>query len=521
MLGAYGIKHIVVCPGSRNAPLLHNLHQAAEELEFSLHPVTDERSAGFVAIGIAAHTQECVAICVTSGSAVLCCKPAIAEAYYRQLPILVLSADRPKEWINHLDGQTIFQEQALLPYAMCYDIEDSETCINETTLQLHQALNTLIQNRLPVQINVQIQEPLFKFNVCKLPEISPIIKVQQEANKSYLPKEITSLLQEAKRPMLIMGHSDEFIPEVFPKIAQHIACLPEIISNAPDSIYSTQVEKILRVYKHWDYQPDVVVHLGGAFVHKELKLFLRTLKDVKVIRIDSHFHNADTFRHLTHSVKLSTKEALWALANLPFNKTAHEEMIFSINNAIPKNNHLKNFEQLVIESLGNILNTGLYHIGALHLANSLSVRLASQFIQGGKFPIYCNRGTNGIEGSLSAAVGTALCSPNIVLAVIGDLSFFYDVNALWNESLRGNLRILLLNNQGGRIFSSLKGLNESPALPQYVSAQHQATAYGVSLSFNCHHKAVNDINEIEAALQWLFNTDFNRPAILEIQSRID
>jgi 2-succinyl-5-enolpyruvyl-6-hydroxy-3-cyclohexene-1-carboxylate synthase len=160
-------------------------------------------------------------------------------------------------------------------------------------------------------------------------------------------------------------------------------------------------------------------------------------------------------------------------------------------------------------------------LSALHLGNSMSVRWASRHITGGLFPVYCNRGTNGIEGSVSAAVGTTLSENGNVLLIIGDLSFFYDVNALWNNELGGNLRILLLNNNGGKIFHHLDGLNHSPALSDYIAAHHTATAQGICNSFNCHHKAITETTEINEALNWLLATDFNRPAVLEILATND
>ena len=126
LLIAHGIKDIVVCPGSRNGVLAHNFHAAPL---LNAHPVTDERSAGFVALGLALATGKPAAVCVTSGSALLATLPAVSEAFYRKIPLIVISADRPPQWIGQMDGQTLPQQHALQPYADTYNIIEPQ---NET-----------------------------------------------------------------------------------------------------------------------------------------------------------------------------------------------------------------------------------------------------------------------------------------------------------------------------------------------------------------------------------------------------
>ena len=170
-----GITDIVVCPGARNAPLCHNFHQAG----FALHPVTDERSAAFVSIGIYLETHRPTAVCVTSGTALLNTLPAVAEAYYRHIPLLIISADRPEEWIGHLDGQTLPQRNALLPYAECVNIEERTT--QKTIIQ---QIKNLIQKQAPTHINIQIEEPLFQFTQPSLPDIDET--VEQVDSKEHM-----------------------------------------------------------------------------------------------------------------------------------------------------------------------------------------------------------------------------------------------------------------------------------------------------------------------------------------------
>lgn len=519
MLKHYGVVDIVVCPGSRNAPVVHNLHQASGELGFTLHGVTDERSAGFVALGIAASKHVPVCVCVTSGSAVLCLQPAIAEAFYRNIPLLVVSADRPLAWIDQLDGQTIHQEDAYVPYALCFDVSE-ETPTDELASAFNEALSMLLEKKQPVQLNMRINEPLFDFTQPSLPDFTSHQFALNQSSGPCVDAHLTSILScisQAERPLLVMGHSDVFAPELLAMLTEKMACVPEIISNALGSTHAAFLEEKLKRDQTIDYVPDVVVHLGGALIHKQIKLWLRRNEALKVYRLSDINPQANTFGHLTDSVSIPTLQALNALLKLPSKPHCHKQFIDSIYADAPA--HLSpsiGVEHLVVKALGQYLKHHSRAIGALNLANSMSVRLASMYIEGGHFPVYCNRGTNGIEGSLSFGVGCALFHSDVVLTIIGDLSFFYDVNALWNSELKGNYRILLLNNKRGQIFSHLPGLSQSQALPQYIAAEHRFTAEGVAMSFECAYRQVADAQGLNEAIDWLLKTDFKRPAILEI-----
>jgi 2-succinyl-5-enolpyruvyl-6-hydroxy-3-cyclohexene-1-carboxylate synthase len=150
---------------------------------------------------------------------------------------------------------------------------------------------------------------------------------------------------------------------------------------------------------------------------------------------------------------------------------------------------------------------------ASHFANSTAIRLANIYA----FPnVYCNRGVNGIEGSLSTAAGFSCVTDEPVVCVIGDLSFFYDQNALWNQNLRGNFRILLLNNGKGGIFNLLKGLEQSPARDKYVAAEHHTSAEGICQQNNIKYlKAVN-MEEMRQGIDSLLYIDSSRPVLLEV-----
>ena len=153
----------------------------------------------------------------------------------------------------------------------------------------------------------------------------------------------------------------------------------------------------------------------------------------------------------------------------------------------------------------------------VHYANSMSIRLANIYA---RTPVFCNRGVNGIEGSLSTAAGFSCVTDEKVFCVIGDLSFFYDQNALWNQNLRGNFRILLINNGGGGIFSHLKGLEKSPARDKFVAAEHHASAEGICQQNQVGYRKATNMQEMQQGIDWLLQTESEHPLLLEVLTTV-
>lgn len=513
-MAAYGIRHVVVCPGSRNAVLVHNFAVCDA---FTCHAVTDERSAAFVALGMAASLSAPVAVCVTSGTALLNTLPAIAEAHYRQLPLLIISADRPQQWIGQQDGQTLPQPHALAPYA-AYSAQVHELTNEASRIWLCRMLNEafLALPHGPVHLNVPVTEPLFSFTTSQLPAVRPLSRYEP-TTKAQLPDEIIERLREARCPILVVGQIDglRVDDELHELVCSGaILVLPEALSGLPGNHRTKVLEEI---GPESVFKPDLVLHVGGTFVNKQVKLYLRRA-DADIVRIGQDNGLVDTFNHLTAVVPLTATDGLHAIAhaarNMPEKETVRHAM-----------DYLRTFQTVPQRFCTNMLNDlGIIQKafeymrelpGHLHLANSNSVRNALHFVDGYPFPIYCNRGTNGIEGTLSTAVGHALASDSPVYVIIGDLSFFYDQNALWNSELRGNLRILLLNNSGGQIFLTLPGLGESPAAHKYVAAAHHTSARGIANSYGVNYLSVKRTDELDCAMAAWSRPGESRPVLLE------
>lgn len=518
LLQAHGIADVVACPGSRNAPLLHDFEQAG----LCLHAVTDERSAAFVALGIGLATEKATAVCVTSGSALLATLPAVAEAYYRHRPLLVISADRPAQWTGQYDGQTLPQRGALKPYAPTFDLFEPHTP------ELHWANNRLINAALlalheagggPAHLNVPLSEPLFGFNTEVLPPERVVSRITPAVH-SPLPEELVQQIAEARLPALVVGQYDEgdlrAVAEALDRQEQ-LLVLPEILADISGSLRMEVFDNLPD--DRPELMPDLVLHAGGNFVHKRFKQRLRR-SGCKVIRLSLDRELTDTFCHLDTEVTCAPLPALQQLAaGLPSHhdgvkraRVFYEQACLRYRQPVPST------ESGMMQAFG-ALRTVLHETSAgytLHLGNSSTVRVASRILESGDFPIFANRGTNGIEGSLSTAVGYALKMWGPSIVVLGDLSFFYDANALWNTHLPPNLRILLLNNHGGGIFHQLPGLEASPAMGEFISAGGQPyTAEGLARTFGLGYHCVASVEDLVPAMRQWLQTE-GRAQLLEV-----
>jgi 2-succinyl-5-enolpyruvyl-6-hydroxy-3-cyclohexene-1-carboxylate synthase len=478
LLVAHGIHHAVVCPGSRNAPIVHNFNECPD---IQCYPVTDERSAGFYALGMTQALKEPVVVCVTSGTALLNLYPAVAEAYYQHRPLVVVSADRPQQWIDQLDGQTLPQPDALGRFVK-KAVSLPEPHDEDTSWYCNRLINeALIERHAPVHINVPITEPLFDFSTPELPEERKIELLPADISNVTL-SHVCRMFLQAKRPMLIAGQPMN-------------ALMDEAVAQIGDDE---------------DYVPDFVLYTGGSIVSKRLKRFLRKAKETWVVNREGEV--TDTFMNLTHVVQ-GDGEVVADMVRFNLEEMPHpfvqkwEALLTQIRQQIDAKD-LPYSQAAVVKYFEQMRGTNI-----VHYANSMAIRLANTY---SKTPVYCNRGVNGIEGSLSTAAGFSRVTDDKVFCVIGDLSFFYDQNALWNQNLRGNLRILLLNNGKGGIFDMLPGLENSPARDKYVAAEHHATAEGICQQNHVVYRQAKDMSQMQEGIDWLIATTSERPLLLEV-----
>ena len=534
LLVSYGVRHIVVCPGSRNAPLVHNFDVSPD---ITTHAVTDERSAAFFALGLRLRLRQPVAVCVTSGSALLNTMPGAAEATYQHEGIIIISADRPQAWIGQLDGQTMPQHGALGTFASpSVSLPEPH---NDTERWLCRRLicEAMIANTCPpfpsVHINVPVSEPLFGFSTPCLPEIPPvgIADLDDQNGRETLRR----ILKGKRRLMVISGQtSDDTAAGFLMDKASGCVFVAEWLSPYGRVRHIDEILRTTCAEELDNMRPDCIVYIGGHTVSKRLRHYMRSL-DSRTMFItvsdDGMLH--DVSQHTTLVVKATAGDFMRMICNgaicpdadMDFVRRWHDMDNMAarrISASCPPYSQMLAIRRLE-ENIDNSKDIVCY-------ANSLSVRAGMMYASAYR---YCNRGLNGIEGTLSMAAGMAagakeegmtagnMTAAQNVYCVIGDLSFFYDSNALWIQELAGNMRIMLINNQRGAIFGMLPGLDRSPAHKPLIAAGHNATAEGICSQYGMEYYRATDTPSLEEGIRLLTSGVHDRPVVLEVLTDAD
>ena len=532
LLLEYGVSDAVVCPGSRNAPIVHNL-SVCEAIR--CRPVTDERSAAFYALGLAIATRRPTVVCVTSGSALLNVTPAVAEAAYQHVPLVVISADRPQQWIDQLDGQTIPQSDALgrfvrkavqLPEP--HNDEERWLCRRLVNEAIHIAT---CRQGAPVHINVPISEPLFEFDTEQLPQLSRFNNIKRAAIKDA-SMDMPDAFHEAKRPMIVIGQlaHGTVSHETIRSLSEKYVVMSEPLSNP--SYMTIHFDEAVRYIVSDNssinddeddktaYYPDYVIYVGDTLVSKPARRFLRNAKVPSCLITPDAADIHDPLMTLTDIVECDSDSINALLASLCDAPDTDERCRFHDRwqsfldaCAAHADAYAPEYSQMATVKYFEEQLADLDIDICVHYANSSAVRLACIYAQ---HYVWCNRGVNGIEGSLSTAAGFSLATHDMTVCVIGDLSFFYDQNALWNSNLRGNLRIILLNNRGGGIFRQLPGLSDSPAADDLVMASHENTAQGICTQNDIGYMSAKNMDEMQIGIVTLLTRESERPMLLEV-----
>ena len=532
LLLEYGVSDAVVCPGSRNAPIVHNL-SVCEAIR--CRPVTDERSAAFYALGLAIATRRPTVVCVTSGSALLNVMPAVAEAAYQHVPLVVISADRPLQWIDQLDGQTIPQSDALgrfvrkavqLPEP--HNDEERWLCRRLVNEAMHLAT---CRHGAPVHINVPISEPLFEFDTEQLPQLSRFNYIKRAVIKDA-SMDMPDAFHKAKRPMIVIGQlaHGTVSHETIRSLSEKYVVMSEPLSNP--SYMTIHFDEAIRYIVSDNssinddeddktaYYPDYVIYVGDTLVSKPARRFLRNAKAPSCLITPDAADIHDPLMTLTDIVECDTDSINALLASLCDAPDTDERCRFHDRwqsfldaYAAHADAYAPEYSQMATVKYFEEQLADLDIDICVHYANSSAVRLACIYAQ---HYVWCNRGVNGIEGSLSTAAGFSLATHDMTVCVIGDLSFFYDQNALWNSNLRGNLRIILLNNRGGGIFRQLPGLSDSPAADDLVMASHENTAQGICTQNDIGYLSAKNMDEMQIGIVTLLTRESERPMLLEV-----
>ena len=513
---AHGIIHWVFSPGSRNAPLAlsADLHPAIET--FVIH---DERSAGFFALGLAEKTGKPVALCCTSGSALANYLPAVTEAYYRSIPLWIISADRPSAWTDQGDGQTLRQQHLFQGFVHRF-VHLEDCSVMEDYLWPYQRETALMMHALvhegPVHLNLGLSEPLYQTTE-KIQHFHRSISIHR--NHEPNPKTIEELaaLMRGKKILVLCGQMAEHVGllEALEQFATlpNVAVLTENISNLPSEFFNACIDRSLNALPESTiehYQPEVLLSLGGAVVSKRIKAWLRKVNLLAHVRIGLAFTEMDTYQQLTHSMVCEPVAFFRKLYEAGIEKTSFDYRSkwkqidyltkdkfnqFKVSSA-----HLTDFHGY--QSFFSWVPEGT----VIHLANSSVIRYAQLFdpIKGCTY--FANRGTSGIDGSMSTALGYASQDDRLNILIIGDISFLYDSNALQLKALAPRLKILLMNNHGGGIFRIIDGAKDAAQCPKYLEAAHPHNG-SLAEAFGWKYKMIDDITHLDSVMHQFLVTD--------------
>lgn len=522
LLKAHGIRKIVICPGSRDIPITKALLQVPE---FTCYPVTDERSAGFFALGLSLHGGTPAAIVCTSGSALLNIHSAVSEAYYQQVPLIVISADRPAAWIGQTDGQTMPQP-GIFGRLVKMSVDLPEVRTEEDEWYCNRLINEAIletnhHGRGPVHINVPIGEPLFSETVAELP-MPRVIKRYQGLNK--YEDDIQPLIDKLntyKKRLVVAGQMNMiylFDKKFTRLLSKQFAWFTENLSNR--TIPGQPIRRIDEILYPMDkatqekMRPELLITYGGHVISGRLKYFLRHHKPIEHWHVSKSGEVADLYQgSLTTVIEMDPFEFWERIApEIQDVPPAYPRQWEEFATRLPKA-EFQYSEMYAIGALMEHLPSG----SSLHLANSSTVRYAQMFSLPDDVEVLSNRGINGIDGCMSTALGYSVASDRLNFLAIGDLSFFYDMTALWNSNYGSNIRILLLNNGGGELFQALPKLELSDRDRRFIGGTHRTSARAWAEDRGFSYTAAHNKDELDAAIATFTLPSITRqPQLLEV-----
>jgi len=551
-----GIAHVVISPGSRNAPLAIGF---ASNKKFKCFSIIDERSAGFFALGIAQQTKRPAVLLCTSGSALLNYSPSIAEAFYSEIPLIVISADRPLYKINIGDGQTInqlnvFGKNILSSDSLMQDVSHQTSSISKSNRQkliktpinrkeinklqldiqryneelLRKRFHECIQLNKPVHLNIPLEEPLYDFLE------KPTISLSKKHKRSYsvLQKGANydfNVLNKHSKIIILIGccQPNYLTKKTIDNIKSYsnIVVLKESTSNIEDDSFFGNIDKIIapiellkNSYEIFDsLSPNLLITIGGMIISKKIKSFLRDFPPKIHLHVGLNKANDTYYKGVKHILK----DPNLFFEKAPFIKNSESGYYNSwkkISNQrmTPHKDFLKKapFSDLIVFS---IISSSIPSSYQVQVANSSPIRYLQLFKLLSSNKTYCNRGTSGIDGSTSTAVGASVASSSPMLLITGDLSFFYDINGLWNNYIKSSFRIIIINNGGGGIFRILPGHKDNEIFSKFIENNHSLNAKELAKLYGFSYQNTKSKYGVKTTLKTFFKKSL-KPKILEIST---
>ena len=526
ILSQMGVEEAVICPGSRNAPLMLAL---ARHPKIHCYSISDERSAGFFGLGLVLASKKPVILCCTSGSAGLNFAPAVVEAFFQELPLLVFTADRPAEWIGQWDGQTIYQKELYGKHVKQFIDFHTDTLKKANyyvDLGMGAYQQACAEPKGPVHFNIPISEPFYPSQGESLPLSSlPILSendfMRLDKDTHVKPIDLSTYFdaKKAQSILITVGQRpfNELENDYFNQLALlGIPVIGDATANLPAACQCDH-DLVLANEELWPaLKPDLHIHFGKSFVSKRIKQFLRREKPSKSFLIHPNpIGRPDPFQSLTDVIQMDSLQFLQECTWPGQQKNPWKPLVQKVISIQEKFFNRPNFTELHIYH--DLINQIENMEGAeVHIANSLAIRYvnwtAAHFLQ---TEVFSNRGTSGIDGCLSTAVGASQKTSKICISILGDVAFQYDKNALWNQYVPKNLRIIVFNNGGGGIFRNLEGAKELPELNEFMETQQNFTAKNTCLDAGINYYSARNFEEWNVISEQFFKPN-QKGALVEI-----
>jgi 2-succinyl-5-enolpyruvyl-6-hydroxy-3-cyclohexene-1-carboxylate synthase len=528
LCAAHGINKAVISPGSRNAPLTIAFNQHPD---IDCYSISDERSAGFIALGMAQSLEQTVVLICTSGSAALNYSPAISEAFYQGIPVLVITADRPIEMIDQMEGQSIrqyniFSNYIKSSYQFLQEAEEEIDLSYNERISNEAIINTTISKPGPVHINIPLREPLYNIEENSFPKTKPIFTYQPENYCLSLPERHIEIWKNSTKKMILVGQltNNPKLESVLNEISKHedVIILTERTSNVHGENFIPCVDRVLAtMISNKEFQPDMLITIGQDIVSKRIKAFLRDAKPANHWHIANHSKITDTYFSLTEHIILSPTSFLNELVSLKQDNSDYRTIWkSSYTGSILKHEKYLSCapysDLLVWDKIINKVPDNT----ELHLANSTAIRYAQLFENRKDILYRCNRGTSGIDGSGSTALGASLVNNKNTLLISGDISFLYDSNVFWNSYLHPGFKVIVINNNGGGIFKFIDGPTKSKETIEFFTTPHNTNIEKLAEAYGVLYKNATELDSIEEKLDAFFAIK-EGAAIFEIQTPED
>ncbi|MFY0674647.1 MAG: 2-succinyl-5-enolpyruvyl-6-hydroxy-3-cyclohexene-1-carboxylic-acid synthase [Bacteroidia bacterium] len=499
----HGVANVVLCPGSRSAPLAISILRSEK---FDCFHLVDERSAGYFALGLAKASGRPTVIVCTSGTAVYNFAPAVAEAYFQEIPLIVCTADRPEESIGQNDNQAIFQENIfgkhVLSFAQMPTVFNNKNDARWAIQKVNEACNAAYAERQgPVHLNFPFREPFYPdkdFLVAPDFDLKLIgVERGQSKTSELFLNDVKAVIEQSQNIWLVAGMMGD-IPNdyLINEFIEKTGAIPFI-----DPLCNLHVKGQLYQYDSWlkneeIESPDLLISFGNHFLSKSLKELIRENPPQNHLHIQEHGQLADPFKSINFLVKAHVDDFFGQLNEYSFEVNAHSNR-FSL---LDKEYSLK--ANVDTEYLwAKRIIAALPNQSVLHLGNSTPVRYLLKYnnlLKSKSITVYANRGTSGIDGCVSTAIGMAQNDDRTHYLIIGDLSAYYDRNGLWHKYVPSNFKMIVMNNRGGGIFNRINGPKAQQELQEYfVNTQptdFEALANAHAFSYQLLEKD-GDLNE--------------------------